>query len=476
MYPGRTAPSTFLVGEPIGIWPLRAGTTGARRFMVPPTIPPSYMSTTSDLAIDGGTPIVDVEDPERWERPVDEEKELVNELLEDGRISTAGGGLPKEFEEEFREYSGADHCVTVSHGSTALESAYYAVGVGPGDEVITPTVGYIGVYAGALHLGARPVFCEVDPDTLLPDPEDVEARITDRTAAIAITHWNGRVCDMDALMEISERHDVPLVEDAAHAHASKWDGDHIGSVGDIQCYSLQGVLPHGKPLCGGEGGIVTTNDEEYYQRMLSYCHLHRSGVNDELTMEPYDRLDYELLGLKYRAHPLAIAVAKVGLESLEYRSERRIAYRDALFERLDDVPGVRPVWPYENSETDGLYGGLKLILETDAMGASPETFVEALSEEGVSVRGPGFSYMEHRRNIFTEGYDLWGEGRSPIDGEFCGLPEYEGYDEGDFPISEDLNDRVVTVSSYIDPVEGHVEDVARAFEKVAAAYGNGKGP
>ncbi|WP_122091208.1 DegT/DnrJ/EryC1/StrS family aminotransferase [Halalkalicoccus subterraneus] len=425
------------------------------------------MSRASTLAIDGGDPAVTIDDPERWERPIEAEREIVTDLLESGVISGSGSGFPLEFEEKFREYSGAEYCLTVDHGSTAIESAFYAVGVGPGDEVITPTVGYIGAYAGALHLGARPVFCEIDPETLLPDPTDIERRITDRTAAIAITHWNGRVCDMDAILDISDRYDIPVVEDAAHAHASEWKDEHVGSVGDIACFSLQGVSPHGKPIAAGEGGIVTTNVREYYERQLSYCHLHRSGVNDELTLEPYDGLDWEVLGLKYRAHPLALGIATVGLENLDYRVERRLRYRDRLFEHLDELPGIRPVWPYEESETDGLYGGLKVVLEPDELGRSPETVVDALAAEGAPVRGPGFSYMEHRRRIFREGYDLWGRGRSPIDGEFCGLPAYEGYQEGDFPISEALDERVVTVASYIEPEEEFVDQVARAFEKVA---------
>lgn len=428
------------------------------------------MSRGSGLAIDGGEQAITIEDPEEWERPIAEEKELVNQLLEDGALSGAGRGFPREFEESFRKYTGSEYCVTVNHGSTALESAFYAVGVGPGDEVITPTVGYIGAYAGALHLGARPVFCEINPNTLLPDPRDIEDRITDRTAAIVVTHWNGRVCDMDALQEISDRHDIPLVEDAAHAHGSKWDGEHIGSVGDIACYSLQGITPHGKPVAGGEGGILTTNDREYYERQLSYCHLHRSGVNDELTREPYTILDYELLGQKYRAHPLALAIAKVGLDSLEYRVQQRLAYRDELFEQLEELPGVSLVRPYEKSETDGLYGGLKVVLETDELDVSPERFVEALEAEGAPVRGPGFSYMEHLRTIFREGYDLWGSGRSPIQGEFCGLPPYEGYRPGDFPVSEALDERVFTINSYIEPKDGFVDAVADAFEKVTRTY------
>ncbi|SEP02888.1 dTDP-4-amino-4,6-dideoxygalactose transaminase [Halogranum amylolyticum] len=421
------------------------------------------------LAIHGGQQTVTHDEPERWERPVQKEKDLVNDLIDRLEISAAGSGLPKEFEDAFADYTGAKHCVTLNHGSTALEAAYYAVGVGPGDEVITPTAGYIGAYAGALHMGARPVFCEVDPDTLLADPADIESRITDRTAAINVTHWNGRVCDMDALLEIRDRYEIPIVEDAAHAHGSYWDGEHIGTVGDICCFSLQGVNPYGKPLAGGEGGILTTNNDEYYQRQLSYCHLHRSGMREELTHEPYTHLDYEVLGKKYRSHPLAIAFAKVGLETLEYRCNRRIAYRKQLFERLADIDAVRTVKTYEKSDSGGFYGGLRVVFQPDEMpGVDAETYVSALQAEGVDAGGPGFHYMEHLRYQFKQGYDLWGNDRGPLGGEFCGLPTYEGYSKGDFPVSEELDQRVIILPSYIEPKPGHLDEVVAAFEKLEA--------
>lgn len=170
------------------------------------------------LAMHGGEPAVTIDSSEQWRRPIEEEKRLVNELLERGFLSGSGQGLPKEFEEEFREFIGCDYCLTVDHGSTALASAYYAVGVGPGDEVVTPTAGYIG---GALHMGARPVFCDIDPKTLLMNPEDVERRITRRTRAINPIHMGGNVCDMDALMDIGRGYGIAIVEDACHAESKK---------------------------------------------------------------------------------------------------------------------------------------------------------------------------------------------------------------------------------------------------------------
>ena len=150
----------------------------------------------------------------------------------------------------------------------------------------------------------------------------MERRITERTRVILPIHWNGRPCDMDALLDIARRHDLVVVEDAAHALGSTWDGKQIGNVGHVACFSFQGITPGGKPVAGGEGGALATNDEEIYQRHLAYCHLHRAGLTDELTREPYRRLDGEVLGWKWRAHPLALAIASVSLRSLDYRIRR----------------------------------------------------------------------------------------------------------------------------------------------------------
>lgn len=427
----------------------------------------------SELAILGGKPAVTIQDPEQWKPPIEEEKEEVCKLIEKRALSGAGSGLPKEFEEEFRQYVGSQFCLTVSHGHLALASAFYAVKGGPGDEFIVPTLGYIGTYAGALHMGARPVFCDIDPNTLLIDPNDVEKRITKRTRAIFAIHLWGNICDLDALTDISKRHGVPVIEDASHAHGAEWDGKKIGSISDLTCFSLQGALPGGKPVCGGEGGIVTTNNREYYERMLAYCHLHRKGLKEELTLPEYAELDSEVLGLKYRAHPLALALAKVALKSLDYRNERKNAFRQKLFEALEEIPGVRPVRSYPKAKPAGFYGGLKLIYEPEELGGLPvEKYVAALRAEGVPI-GHTYGYggtLEHLRTIFRKGFDLWGYGRGPLGGEFMGLPPFQGYKPGDFPVAESLAGRILTIPAYIEPKEGFLEQVIKAFEKVAAHH------
>jgi len=416
------------------------------------------------LAIHGNARAVTIDSKEQWKRPIEEEKRLINDLLEKGSLSGAGEGLQLEFEEEFRKYIGADYCLTVDHGSSALASAFYAAGVGPGDEVITPTIGYIGSYCGALHMGARPVFCDVDPNTLLIDPKDAERRITRNTRAIDAIHYYGQICDMDALMEIGRRYGIAIVEDAAHCTGAEWGGKKIGNAGDITCFSLQGADPDGKPVSGGEGGMVTTNNRELYERQLIYCHLHRSGITKELTNPEYRRLDPEVLGLKWRAHPLALALAKVSLSSLQYRNKRKLENRETIFRALRDLPGLEPIRDYDKAKPAGFYGGLKVKYHPENMGGLPiGKFVAAMKAEGAPLSASHLR-LEHLRSIFTRGFDLWGHDRGPL-GRY-----FRTYRKGDFPTAEGLADGILTMPAYIEPNEGFLDQYIDAFSKVTLHY------
>lgn len=423
------------------------------------------------LAVQGGKPLVDIESSEQWKRPIEREMTLVRRLLEEGHLSGAGTGVPKEFEEQFGKFIGARYCLTTDHGTTALASAYYAVGVGPGDEVITPVAGYIASYAGAIHLGAHPVFADVDPRTLLVDPKDVERKITRRTRAINIVHLGGNICDMEAFLKIGGKYGVAIVEDAAHAHGAEWDGNRIGSIGDITCFSLQGINPNGKPVAGGEGGIVTTNNREFYERQLIYCHLHRAGIKDELTNPAYRMFDEQVLGLKFRAHPLALALAKVSLESLEYRIRRSNENREKVFDVLERMLGLEPEHSHPKAKRISLYGGLKVIYHPEELDDLPiEKFVEAVRVEGAPISDPGWEYagstqkLQHLKPLFTRGFNLWGHNRGPLGDDF------EVPKKGTFPVAESLNNRFFTIPSYIEPKEGFLEQYIGAFEKVMSKY------
>ncbi len=421
----------------------------------------------AQLAILGGSPAVTVDAGERYKRPVEEEKKAVCELIDQGVLTGAGTGLPRQFEEEFKEFIGCKYVLTTDHGHTALASCYFAAGLGAGDEFIHPTIGYIGSYAGALHMGATPVFCEIDPKTLLADPADIEKRITPKTRVINPIHMCGRVCDMDALLDICRRHNLVLVEDAAHAHGSEWGGVKIGNLGHIAGFSCQGISPRGKPVAGGEAGIVCTNDRELYERALIYCHLHRVGALDELTNPVYKQLEPQLLGWKWRAHPLALAIARVSLKTLPERIEKFIANREELADKIRDIPGLELAHNYPKAKAAEIYGGLRFIYDPEALGGlSAKRFCEALNAEGVPMSPNGLGHIEHLRAIYTKDLPgLWGPGHpGPAN---IPLPRYK---KGDFPVSESLVDRVLALPGWIEPAPGLIDQVALAIRKVVDNY------
>lgn len=382
---------------------------------------------------------------EQWVRPRAAEKELIGQLIDCDELVTAGTGIAKHFEEKFGAYIGSRYTLAFSHGTAALAAAYYAIGVGPGDEVITPALGYIASYAGALHMGARPVFCDIDPHTLLIDPHEVEKKITSRTKAINIIHLNGRVCDLEALLKISQEYDIPLIEDASHAHGAEWAGKKIGNNNHITCFSLNGVNPNGKPVSGGEGGIATTNNFHYYQGMLAYCHLHRHHILEELKESPYQELDEEVLGLKWRPHALGMGIALISLQSLDERNAKRSVSYQETKNSLNAFNFLTFPKAHEKAKWAGFHGNFKLIYE----GKLPaEEFVRSLRAEGIPISGPHAGYLEHRRSLFAKGFDLWGRDRGPLKGSWEGLDPYQPTKE--FPHADAMERKVLTLPAFID--------------------------
>ena len=272
---------------------------------------------------------------------------------------------------------------------------------------------------------------------------------------------------MDALLDICERHELVLVEDAAHAHGSQWGGVKIGNLGHIACFSMQGSTPGGKPVASGEGGIVATNDRELYERALIYCHLHRSGAMEELTNRVYKPLDFQLLGWKWRAHPLAVAIAQVSLETLPYRLEHYAANRDELASKIAGMPGIELAHNYPKAKASELYGGLRFLYRPEELGGLTATdFCRAAQAEGVPMSSSSSGGLEHLRAIYSKPLPgLWGAGHDgPAN---IPLPRYQ---QGDYPVSEGLAGRVLSMPGWIEAAPGVISQVALAIRKVVEQY------
>jgi perosamine synthetase len=263
----------------------------------------------------------------------EEEIEAVVRCLRSGWLTS--GPKVAEFESEFARYIGAPHAVAVNSCTAALHLALEAVGVGPGDEVITSPMTFSATASVAEHLGGRPVLVDVEPDTLNLDAERLEAAITPRTKAILPVLFAGQPCDIDAILALGRRLGLPVVEDAAHALPAAFGGRRVGTIGDITCFSFYVT----KTITTGEGGMAVTADDRYAERMR-VMRLHGMSRDAWKRYAKGGSWSYEILapGYKYNLTDLAAAI---GLPQLA-RSDAFQARREEIAARYQEGLGDEP--------------------------------------------------------------------------------------------------------------------------------------
>ncbi|MGI5531971.1 DegT/DnrJ/EryC1/StrS family aminotransferase [Streptomyces syringium] len=263
------------------------------------------------------------------------EREAVADVLRSGWLST--GPVTQDFEARYAAALGVDDAVAVANGTAALHLAVLALGLGPGDEVVLPSLNFVSAAAMVALSGATPVFAEVSgAHDLSLDPADVAARITSRTRAVVAMHYGGYAADLAALSELARAHGLVLIEDAAHAPATTTAQGVLGTVGDIGCYSFFAT----KNLAVGEGGMVVARDPDIRARI-------RRLRSHALTVSAQDRhrggpstYDVDTLGLNYRPTEIACALGRVQLDALAAKGKRRQEAVRQYRERLADLPGI----------------------------------------------------------------------------------------------------------------------------------------
>lgn len=240
------------------------------------------------------------------------------------------GAVTKEFEEQLRAYLGVRHVIAVNTGTAALHLALEALDLAPGDEVIVPSLAFVSTAQAIMAVGARPVFCEVEPDTLNMDVTDALARVTARTGAIMPVHYGGLACEMAALLPAARARKIWVVEDAAHAFGSSYKGQTVGTLSDVACFSFD---PIKNITCGGGGAIATDNHE------LATRILPRRNVG--MSVDSWDRLGdernwyYEVIAPGHRYH-LSNINAAIGLVQLRHIDEFR-ARKQAIVRCYDEA-------------------------------------------------------------------------------------------------------------------------------------------
>ncbi|NSW89119.1 MAG: DegT/DnrJ/EryC1/StrS family aminotransferase [Firmicutes bacterium] len=315
----------------------------------------------------------------------------VVELLRKGEISTSP--VVREFEKNFGDYIGAKYSLAVNSGTSSLHEALFAVGVGPGDEVIVPSFTWIFTVAPIVASHGIPVFCDVDIDTHCIDPEDIKRKITPRTKAIMVVHVWGNPANMDEIMKIAKENNLRVIEDCAHAHGTMWKGKKVGIIGDVGCYSLQGS----KTLAAGEGGVLVTNNHEYYERAVALGHYERvSGLPEDSEYRKYTTS----LGFKHRVHPLGIAIVNTELKYLDEKNAIRSENARYLEEGIKDIECIIPQRTYPGGVRQHSYHYARYD-ETKLEGVSLMTFLKALKAEGVVVGAIGYGRL-HEAPLFLE--------------------------------------------------------------------------
>lgn len=252
-----------------------------------------------------------------------------------------------EFEQTVADYVGAKYAVAISNGTSALHAACFAAGIEPGDEVITTPLTFAASANCVLYCGGTPVFADVDPKTYNIDPEDIQRKITDRTKAIIAVHLAGQPCDMDAIHSIAREHGLIVIEDGAHALGSVYKGKKIGSMSDMTTFSFHPV----KPITTGEGGMIVTDNEDFYKKMILF-RSHGITRDDSMMTRNDGPWFYQQfnLGYNYRITDIQCALGCSQMKKLDRFLARRkeiVARYNEAFADCDNI-----ITPYQLSDTE----------------------------------------------------------------------------------------------------------------------------
>lgn len=307
----------------------------------------------------------------------DEDIKAVIEVLRSDWLTT--GPKVAEFEEALARYVGTKSAVAVSSGTAALHAAMYALGIGPGHEVIVPTLTFAASANCVVYRGGTPVFADVAADTLLIDPQEVERKITPRTKAIIAVDYAGQPCDYDALREIADRHHVSLVADACHSLGATYRGRSVGSLADLSVFSFHPV----KHITTGEGGMITTDQEEYANRLRIF--RNHGITSDHRQREAQGSWFYEMvdLGYNYRITDFQCALGMSQLQKLPRWLERRREIARQYDETFAGIKGIKPL--AVEGDVRHAYHLYVIRVNKDETGLDRKGFFQALRSRGIGV-------------------------------------------------------------------------------------------
>jgi len=370
------------------------------------------------------------------------EQPEIDEVVECLRSGWIGSG-PRVtlFEERFREYTGADHAVALNSCTAALHLSLQGLGVGPGDEVIVPSMTFVATANAVVHAGATPVLVDCERATMNVDPAAIEAAITPRTRAIVIVHFAGRPCDMDRILAITRRHDLRLVEDCAHAIEAEWRGRKAGTFGDLGCFSFYVT----KNVVTGEGGMVITDRRELADRLRTLA-LH--GMTKDAWKRFSDKgyVHYDVIepGFKYNMMDIQAALGIHQLARVDRSWERRHQIWQVYCEAFRELPVFLPPTPAPN--TRHALHLFTLLVDTRETTLTRDELLERLTARKIGV---GVHYRPvHVHPLYRERF---------------------GYRPGQLPNAEWIGERTLSLPLSPKLTDDDVQDVIEAVRDSLAA-------
>ena len=391
-------------------------------------------------AICGGTPVRDTKIFYGHQYLDQADYDAVLDVLKSDYLTC--GPKITELEAKLCEITGAKYAVACSNGTAALHIAAMAAGIGKGDELITTPITFAASANCALYCGGTPVFADINEKTYNIDPDSVEAHITPATKAVVAVDYTGQAVELDRLRAICKKHNLVLIEDAAHSIGTKYNGMGVGSIADMTTFSFHPV----KTVTGGEGGAVLTNNEEYYKKLLLYRSHGITRAQDLMEHEIegpwyYEQID---LGYNYRITDIQAGLIISQLDKLPMFSARRkeiVACYNEAFTKNDAII-VQEEIP-ESDTTRHLY---ILRINPEKLTINRREFFDALAAENVCCN-------VHYIPVYY-------------------FPHYEklGYKKGLCPKAEKLYDEMITLPLYYGMSDQDCEDVIKAVEKIANYY------